>query len=173
MKSRYISIALLILISVSAAFSQNAGPVETVRSFYKYSNARSDIFDKRHVESRKQWHTPALYRAFRDQLRKDRAQKKKCPTDKPFFGDGLTFSPFNEPCEVNGRSYQRFSSISAKSIGKNRATVNVKFAYPKACTEDQPIYYQVNLSKINGKWLIDDWTYSDGMALTREMGESK
>jgi hypothetical protein len=174
MRNRALLITILMAVSASVSFAQNAGPVETVKSFYKYSKARSDIFDRRHVESRKQWYTPALYRAFQMQLRKDRVQEKKYPTDKPFFGDGLDFSPLDEPCETNGRSYHRSYSVSGRNVGKTRASVSVKFAYPKACTDDnEPIYYKVSLWKINGKWLIADWTYPDGMTLTREMRESK
>src|SRR4051812_33250648 len=100
MKANIISIAFLILVSSTAVFSQTRGPAETVKAFYKYSNARSDIFDRRHIESRKQWYTPGLYQAFLNQLRKDQAHLKKHPTDKPFFGDGLDFQPLNEACDV-------------------------------------------------------------------------
>lgn len=168
MKIRIVSITFLILIFAVAAFAQTNGPAETVKAFYKYSNARSSTFNKRHIESRKQWYTPALYKAFLVQLREDRAFLKKNPTDKPFFGDGLDFRPLDEPCEANGRSYRRSQTVSRASTGKTRSYVDVKFAYPKACTEE-PIYYRVNLWKVNGKWLISDWTYSDGKTLTREM----
>lgn len=172
MKTRIISIALLLLIPASAAFSQSRGPAETVKAFYAYSNARSSTFNKRHIESRKKWYTPALYKAFVAHLRDQQAYLKKNPTDKPYFGDGLDFRPLDEPCEANGKSYNRAQSISRVSNGKARSYVDVKFAYPKACTEE-PIYYRVNLQKVNGKWLIADWTYSSGMTLTREMRENK
>ena len=172
MRARIISITFLILIFTAAAIAQTSGPAETVKAFYKYSNARSSTFNKRHIESRKQWYTPALYRAFVAHLRDQQAFLKKNPTDKPFFGDGLDFRPLDEPCEASGKSYWRSQSISRVSTGKTRSYVDVKFAYPKACTEE-PIYYRVNLQKISGKWLIADWTYSSGMTLTREMKENK
>lgn len=162
-------ISALILIFGSTAFAQAApDPEETVRAFYKYSNARSSTFNRRHIESRKQWYTPALYNAFWTQLRKDQAYLKKNPTDKPFFGDGLDFMPLDEPCDANGKSYRRSWSISRRDIRKTRAYIDVKFAYPKACNLESE-YYRVNLQKIGGKWLISDWTYSDGSTLTGDM----
>jgi hypothetical protein len=158
--------------SAAAVFAQNPGPEETVKAFYKYSNARSSTFNGRHIELRKQWYTPALYNAFRAQLREDRAYLKKNPTDKPFFGDGLDFMPLDEPCEANGKSYRRSWSVSRRDIRKIRAYIDVKFAYPKECNIE-PVYYRVGLQQIGGKWLIDDWTYSTGMTLRREMREHK
>jgi hypothetical protein len=152
------------------AFAQASGPAETVAAFYKYSNARSSTFNNRHIQSRKQWYTPALYNLFLLELKKEKAMLKAHPGDKPFFGDGLTFRPDDELCEANGKSYERTQSIGRVSTGKTRSYVEVKFAYPKECNIE-PISYRVNLQKINGKWLISDWTYSSGRTLTREMRE--
>lgn len=171
-QAKYTSIVILIFISAATVFSQASGPAETVKAFYKYSNARSSTFNKRHIESRKEWYTPTLYKAFLAHLRDQQAYLKKNPTDKPFFGDGLDFRPLDEPCEANGRSYSRTQSIGRVSTGKTRSYVDVKFAYPKACNID-PVVYRVNLRKMSGKWLISDWTYPSGMTLTREMRENK
>lgn len=172
MRAKITSIIFLVLVSAAAAFAQTPGPAETVRAFYKHSNARSSIFNKRHIESRKQFYTPALYNLFLLELKKEKAMLKTHPTDKPFFGDGLTFRPTDEPCDADGRSYDRTRSLGRVSTGKTRSYVDVKFAYPKACNIE-PISYRVNLQKIGGKWLISDWTYSSGMTLTREMRENK
>lgn len=168
MKAKFISIAFILVVTTAGVFAQTSGPADTVRAFYKYSNARSSTFNKRHLESRKQWYTPALYKAFLAQLREDQAYLKKNPTDKPYFGDGLDFRPLDEPCEANGKSYRRSQSISRISTGKTRSYVDVKFAYPNTCGIE-PVYYRVNLQKINGKWLIADWTYSDGSTIMRDM----
>lgn len=171
MRTNIVTITFLILLSAVAAFAQGPGPEETVKAFYKYSNARSSTFNRRHIESRKQWYTTALYNAFRAQLREDQAYLKKHPSDKPFFGDGLDFMPLDEPCDANGKSYHRSWSISRRDIRKTRAYIDVRFAYPKACNIE-PIYYRVGLRKTGEKWLIDDWTYSSGMTLRREMREN-
>ena len=172
MKVRRVSLVILILISAASGLAQTAGPNETVKEFYRFSNARSPLFNRRHIESRKRWYTPELYRLFLEELRKETAFLKQHPSEKPFFGDGLTFRPLDEPCEANGKQYSRSQAISRTEQGKNRAYVDVKFAYPQACTEE-PIYYRVNLKRVRGRWLIDDWTYPSGMTLTREMKENK
>lgn len=172
MKRKLIGIAFTLLLTAITGFSQNTGPRETVEAFYKFSNARSSVFNNRHIELRKQWYTPALTRAFQAQLRKDRAYLKANPTDKPYFGDGLTFRPLDEPCEANGRSYDRRQSITRVAGGKTRHYVDVRFAYPKTCGIEA-ITYRVNLQLVGGKWLISDWTYSDGSTMTREMREQK
>jgi hypothetical protein len=174
MITKYLTIAFVVLIITTASPAQHASPVETAKSFYQYSNAHSTEFNKRHVELRKQWYTPSLYRAFQEQLRKDATQKKQHPTDKPFFGDGLDFAPLNEPCEANGKSFQRSISFSSDKTGKSLATVNVKFAYPKACADgSEPIVFKVKLLKVSEKWLIADWIYPDGKPLTQEIEENK
>jgi hypothetical protein len=164
----FLSIVIIALASL-AAYSQNA-PDATVRAFYAYSNARSSTFNRRHIELRKKWYTPALYAAFLKQLEEDEKYLKAHPTDKPFFGDGLDFRPLDEPCEVGDRSFKRVQSVARSQIISSRAEVEVKFAYPSACTHGyQPIIYKVNLQKIGGKWLINDWTYEDGRTLVGEM----
>ena len=169
-----LGLAFLFFLSAATALPQNLGPTETVRAFYKFSNARSSIFSKRHIELRKQWYTPHLYKAFLEQLQEDQTHLKKHPTDKPFFGDGLAFRPLDEACEANGKHYSRYQTVTRTDIQRSRAYVDVTFAYPKACTTDtESIVYRVDLRRINGKWLIDDWTYSDGSTLTRDMREHK
>lgn len=172
MRVRIIVILSITLLSAAALYAQSAGPRETVEAFYKFSSSRSSVFNNRHIQLRKQWYTPALTRAFQAQLRKDRAYLKANPTDKPYFGDGLTFRPADEPCEANGHSYERRQSITRVAGGKTRQYVDVRFAYPKACGIEA-ITYRVNLQLVGGKWLISDWTYSDGSTLTREMREQR
>ena len=109
-----------------------------------------------------------------NQLSQDKAYLKTNPTDKPYFGDGLTFRPLDEPCMVGERSYKRVQSVGRTEIDKMRATVEVSFAYPKSCTENfQPIVYRVELRKAGGKWLIDDWVYDGGASLKADMMKSK
>ena len=169
MKRLFLLLAFVI-IAAHAVPAQGLGPAETVRAFYKLSNARSSIFNRRHIEVRKSWYTPDLQKAFLAQLLEDEEYLKANPTDKPHFGDGLTFRPLDEPCDVGERSYKRIQSIGRTEINRLRAEVEVKFAYPQACTlKLAPIVYRVNLQKIGGKWLIADWTYDDGSTLVGDI----
>jgi hypothetical protein len=165
---------IIISIASLAVAAQTSAPDATVRAFYAYSNARSSTFNRRHIELRKKWYTPALYAAFLKQLSEDEAYLKTHPDDKPFFGDGLDFRPLDEPCEVGDRSYKRVQSVYRSQMTSSRAEVEVKFAYPSACTQNlPPIIYKVNLQKVSGKWLINDWTYEDGKTLVEEMKSHK
>ena len=169
MQKRTLLVALALIFSASAA-AQTSGPEATVRAFYAFSNTHSSMFNRRHVESRKQWYTPGLYSAFQEQLKEDETHLRKNPTDKPYFGDGLTFRPLDEPCESNGKSYKRVQRLSKTEIVESRARVDVSFAYPKACTAGgEPIVYSVQLRRIGGKWLIDDWSYAEGTSLVTDM----
>ena len=172
MRARTALVAIIVLISAGSAFSQTVGPAQTVRAFYEFSEARSPVFNRKHIELRRRWYTPELYRLFLEELRKEQVFLKQHPNEKTFFGDGLDFRPLDEPCAANGKEYRRSRSTSRTQAGKNRAYVDVKFAYPDICTE-APIVYRVNLKKVRGRWLIDDWTYSSGKTLTQEMKENK
>ena len=174
MIARSVVLVTVIALASVAAHAQTSTPDATVRSFYAYSNARSSTFNRRHVELRKRWYTPELYNAFLNQLRQDDAFLKKNPTDKPYFGDGLTLRPLDEPCTVGDRDYKRAQSIGRTEIVKTRATVEVSFAYPKACTLGlRPIVYQVNLHRVGGRWLIDDWIYDGKSSLKADMTKQK
>jgi hypothetical protein len=170
------AVILVIIVAIAslAAVAQNTSPDATVRAFYAYSNARSSTFNRRHIEQRKKWYTPALYAALLAQLAEDEAHLKAHPTDKPFFGDGLDFRPLDEPCLVGDRSYKRVQSIYQSQMTPSRADVEVKFAYPSACTTGgEPIIYKVNLRKVSGTWLINDWTYDNGATLVGDMKSHK
>lgn len=154
------------LLFLTASFASSQTPQATVRAFYAYSNSHSSTFNLRHIESRKQWYTPALYKALRKQLSDDAANLKENPDEKPLFGDGLTFRPLDEPCQVGEQSYKRVQNVGRTEIIKSTATVDVTFAYPKACVPAiEPILYQVNLKRSGGKWLIDNFTFDDGSTL--------
>ena len=156
----------------SAVHAQSLDPLQTVKAFYKYSDARSDLFDRRHIESRKQWYTHRLYQAFDSQLARDRAYLRKHPSDKPFFGDGLDFKPLNERCEAGGKYYSRSESLGRQRLTGSRAQVDAIFTYPKACSIE-PVHYRFKLIKLQGRWLIDDLVYPDGSTLTGSMRQHR
>jgi hypothetical protein len=171
MRIRIGVIAVFVLLCGATTLSQTLGPAATVQAFYRFSNARSAVFNRKHIESRKRWYSLELYRLFLDELKKEEVFLRQHPDEKPFFGDGLSFRPLDEPCQASGKSYRRSQSISRTESGKNRAYVDVKFAYPQPCAEE-PIYYRINLRKLGRRWLIDDLTYANGMTLSREMREN-
>lgn len=163
-------VTVMVLATTLSIRTQSLGPTETVRAFYTFSNARSSTFNRRHIAVRRSWYTPALYQAFLNQVSEDEAYLKKNPTDKPHFGDGLTFRPLDEPCQMGERTYKRIQRVGRTEITGTRADVEVTFAYPKACTmELAPIVYHVKLQKTGGRWLIDDWVYEDGSTLVGDI----
>jgi len=162
---------VLILVATTgslSAFSQTRDPAATVKAFYSFSDARSPIFDQRHVSSRKRWYTSELYKAFLGQLFRDKTYLRKHPTDKPYFGDGLDFKPLDEPCTADGNNYSLSYRIGKEAKTGSRASVNVIFAYPKGCKLES-IVYRVDLRKIQGRWLISDWHYPDGSSLINDL----
>ena len=171
MKFRIVLSLIFVLLCAGTTLSQTLGPAATVQAFYKFSNEHSAIFNRKHIELRKRWYSPELYRLFLEDLREEEAFLKQHPDEKPFFGDGLTFRPLDEPCEAEGKTYQRSRRITRTEAGKNRAYVDVKFAYPNVCTEEA-IVYRVNLRRFGRRWLIDDLTYPSGKTLAQEMREN-
>ena len=153
-----------ILILAATGMSQSSSPAPTVKDFYKFSDAHSDLFNRRHIELRKRWYTPRLYRIFREELQRQTDMLKSHPTDKPFFGDGLDFRPRDEKCQANGRTYGFAQMIGEQFIRHNVATVEVRWAYPLVC-HDGPVRYRLVLRKVGGRWLIDDLIYDDGSSL--------
>jgi hypothetical protein len=113
--------------------------------------------------------SPRLYELFRAELRKQKAQLKVSPDEKPYFGDGFPFRPIDEPCETNGRSFRRRYWIeSGHRASRGRTEVPVRFFYPKPCTID-PVIFKAIMVRVGAKWLIDDIIYDDGSRLSESM----
>lgn len=168
MTTKLLLIAVTITFVSAGTLAQNRGPSETVKSFYRFSSAHSNLFNRRHVESRKSWYTNELYHLFLEQLKKDEANLKAHPTDKPFFGDGLDFEPLHELCNAGGKSYSYTRRVGRAKVKGQSAFVDVTFSYPSACTEPA-IVWQVELKRLGGKWLIADWIWPEGSSLTADM----
>jgi hypothetical protein len=172
MNKKLILLIVLVQVCALSAMSQMRDPAATVAAFYRFSDARSDIFNRRHIESRKQWYTTRLYNAFWRQLREDREYLKNNPTDKPFFGDGLDFEPLHESCEAAGRSYKWKRSFGKAEVKGSTARVDVTFAYPPVC-KIEPTRYRMKLQKVSGRWLVDDLIYPDGATLIGDMNSHR
>lgn len=168
MKEEILFVAIMVALIAVPAYSQNRGPADTVKAFYRFSSARSNVFDRRHIESRKSWYTNELYQLFLDQLKKDEANLRAHPTDKPFFGDGLDFEPLHELCNAGGKSYPYSRRVGRSQMKGESAYVEVTFSYPTACTEPA-IVWRVELKRVGGKWLIADWIWPEGSSLAADM----
>lgn len=59
--------------------------------------------------------------------------------------------------------------VNAATVQGDKATVEVKFYSPKECGGKLIDTYKVELVKSKGKWLIDDWLYSDAKTLTEDL----
>ena len=171
MTKKVLLIAVIFTLASASSLAQSRGPSETVKSFYRFSSAHSGLFNRRHIESRKSWYTNELYQLFLEQLKKDEANLKAHPTDKPFFGDGLDFEPLHELCYAGGKSYSYSRRVGRSQMKGESAYVDVTFSYPTACTEPA-VVWQVELKRVGGKWLIADWIWPEGSSLAADMKAS-
>ncbi len=164
---KFKALILTIALLAGTALAQKSGPVQTVRSFYTFNNARNQAFDQKGLNVRKSWFSPALTRLFENELRRERDYLKKNPTDKPHF-DAFPFVPEDE-CYRMGKFYPDRLVFGAGKTSANRSTVSVKFYLSKVCGGDFVTTYKVEVKKVNGRWLIDDWIYDDGSRLTDDL----
>ena len=162
----FLSIILVLLSMNISAQKQDASAV--VQSFYKLHLSGSGAFNANEVKARKKWFTDNLNKLFQTELQREKEYLKANPTDKPHFGDGFPFQPYEE-CESAGKSIKNTYQVGAATVKGERATVEVKFNQPKECGGELIDIYKVELVKSKGKWLIDDWLYSDAKTLTEDL----
>jgi hypothetical protein len=158
----------LVALMTNWVMGQNATPTAAVTSFYKFDRSHSQDFNRRSIDARKRWFSRRFYNLFLAELRKQNAHLKTHPTEKPFFGDGFSFSPLEEPCDADGRSLFRKYSIQNTSTKTTRAVVPVRFSYPKPC-KAEAIVWKLKLVKTGSGWVIDDLIYGDGSSLSADM----
>ena len=140
-----------------------------VAAFYQYDSTHSQVFNRRNIDARKRWFSAELYKLLINELAREKEYLKANPTDKPHFGDGLPFRPLDEACEANGRTYRRQISYGQVTVKGDNGNVDVYFKYPKACNIPD-ILYAVNMSKENGRWVIDDIRYiPDNTSLVEDL----
>ena len=152
------------------AFAQNRADksraIEAVRVFYQFHFSHKDIFNQTEVSRRRRFFTSKLQQLFDAELKRQRIYLKKYPDNKPYF-EGLPFQPI-EFCPEN-------YSVGAAQSTRQKATVKVNFVYGKSSCDAKDgtkIIYKMLLSKLNGKWLIDDVVYDDGTTLTQAFSEA-
>lgn len=168
MKIKIIFLSIVLVLLSANAFAQQRDAAATVQSFYKFHLSRSGIFDASEVKARQKWFSGDLNKLFQTELRREKEYLKANPTDKPHFGDGFPFQPYEE-CSKNGKSYKNIYNVGAAKVEGNKATVEVKFSMPEQCGGDLIDTYNVELLKSKTSWLINDLTYSDGTTLTKDL----
>ncbi len=140
----------------------------TVQAFYKFHLSRSGAFKSSEVKAFQKYFSDDLNKLFQNELQREKEYLKKNPTDKPHFGDGFPFQPYEE-CDAAGKPFKNTYQIGAATIKNERATVEVKFYQPKQCGGALIDTYKVELVKVKNNWLIDDWLYSDAKTLTEDL----
>ncbi len=159
-------------VAVSAQ-AKIAGPRSTVAAFYRFDSANSQVFNRRNIDARKRWFSAELYKLLINELAREKEFLKANPTDKPHFGDGLPFRPLDEVCELNGKNYRRQISYGQVTVKGDLGNVDVYFKYPKGCNIPD-ILYAVNMSKENGRWVIDDIRYfPDNTSLVEDLNRAE
>jgi len=164
---RFFLFSAILLLSVSA-FAQRSTPKAAVESFYKFDRSNPQAFNRRNIEARKAWFSPALYALFQNELRRETAYLKKNPTNKPYFGDSLPFRPLEELCD-GPQKLGRVLTIKQEFQRSSRGAVTATFEYPKPCTTRDTVVYTIGLIKVNGGWVIDDVNYGEDTNLKERL----
>lgn len=166
-KPLFLTTLFLLVFLYSTAAAQT--PKAAVEAFYKYDRSHSQVFSRSSIEARKRWFSPDLYRLFQYELKRERAYLRKNPTDKPYFGDGLPFQPYDETCKVNGRDVRRSLRVASEWQKGTRAVVTASFVYPKGCSEGESVTYTIGMVRGRTGWLIDDVNYGEDTTLKQRL----
>ena len=158
-------IALTLFVCSFSVIAQNS-PRVTVEAFYRYDSSHSQTFNWRNIDERKRWFSTELYNLFLNELKREAANLKKNPTDKPYFGDGLPFQPLREKCEAGK---ERVLQTKQDYIEAKRAVELAGFSYPKPCKDPDPVVYTIGMLKVNGRWVIDDINYGEDTTLKQRL----
>jgi hypothetical protein len=168
MKLKTVFLSIVLVLLSTNAFAQKQDAAAIVQSFYKFHLSRSGVFDAGEVKARQKWFSTDLNKLFQTELQREKEYLKANPTDKPHFGDGFPFQPYEE-CSKDGKSYKNTYNIGARTVEKDKATVEVKFYMPKECGGDLIETYKVELLKSKSNWLINNWLYADGTTLSQDL----
>ena len=168
MKTKAVFLSIIVLAFAANVIAQKQRATAFVESFYKFHRSRSTVFDVKELNFRKKWFTSELNRLFQNELKREKEYLKANPTDKPFFGDGFPFTPYEE-CYKNKKEIKNVLKVGNAVAVKNRTIVNVKFYYPKVCSGKLNAEYKVEIVKKKGRWQINDFIYSDGSRLTEDL----
>jgi hypothetical protein len=160
------SLATLFLLNISLFAQTNAKA--TVEKFYQFHNSRNGVLSLHELKLHKRFFTNDLYKLFLNELKREDEFIRKNHTDKPHFGDGLPFKPFEE-CVVDEKLYPNTYEVNENSVNANVAKVEVKFYQPKQCDGTLIDTYIIELTKSRNTWLINDWIFPDDTKLTDDL----
>ena len=172
MKNKFIFLLISLVLCSANTFAQKQSAEAFVESFYKFQRSRSGTFNAAEVNAHQRWFSAELNKRLQNELKREKEYLKKNPTDKPFFGDGLTFEPLDE-CYKMGKFYNHLYKIGAPITTGNKTIVEIKFSNPKVCGGDFIDTYKVELLKSKGVWLINDFIYSDGKTLSGDLNRTE
>jgi hypothetical protein len=172
MKNVALSFALFTIAMLAIPASPQT-PKSSVEAFYKFDRSHSQVFKQSAIEARKGWFSPELYRLFQYELKREAAYLKKNPTDKPYFGDGLPFQPYDETCKVHGRDVHRSLNIAPAWQKGSRAVVTAAFAYPKGCKDSDTVTYTIGMIRGKSGWVIDDVNYGEDTTLKQRLNRKE
>ena len=167
-----LAILAFALLSFTASAQTNS-PVAATNAFYKYDRSHSQTFNRRNIDARKQWFSAELYSLFQNELKREAAYLKKNPTDKPYFGDGLPFQPYDETCKANRREVHKSLVVKSAFQKGSRAAVTATFAFPKPCKDPDDTTYTIGLIKSRGNWVIDDVNYGEDTTLKERLNRKE
>lgn len=176
-RNRFFLILTFIFLANSTFYAQGEAEAKsTVDSFYKFYRTRNGLVSTHELNLLKGWFTAELTRLFRNEIKREDEFVRKYPNEKPYFGDGFPFQPFEE-CVIGDRIFSNRLEFGAIKTDANKAIVEVKFYIPKEC-EDQIEeklldIYKIELLKTKSRWLINDWIYNDGKRLTEILKREK
>lgn len=154
MKKLLFSVIAVVLFSAFGAFAQT--PTQALDTFYKFHRARDTAFTAAGLKVLSRFFSADLNRLFQYELKREREFLKKNPTDKPYYGDGFPFVPFEE-CTKNGKLIPNLLTFANEKISGAKATVDARFSSPKHCGGAPLLTFKYTLVKVGGRWLIDDF----------------
>jgi hypothetical protein len=168
-KTGLLFIVLLMLTASSFTFAQTeADAKSTVEKFYKFYRTRNGLVSTHELNFLKPWFTTDLTKLFQNEIKREAEFTKKHSDDKPHFGDGFPFNPYEE-CVTDNKIILNNIETGEIKIDANKAIVEVKFTASKECGGETVDIYKIELLKNKNRWLINDWIYSDETKLTDDL----
>src|SRR5215213_4587030 len=115
MKNKIIFSAVVLLLFSADVFAQKQTASAQVEAFYKFHRVRLRAFNAGEVNAHKKWLTAELNRLFQNELKREKEYLKQNPTDKPHFGDGFPFAPYEE-CSSSGKSVKNVLRMGTETV---------------------------------------------------------
>lgn len=164
-----LTLAAIFVVLAAAAFGQANRPIDAVKSFYAYDRTHSQYFSRTAIDARRKWFSDDLYKLFLFELKRQREFERKHPNEKPYFGEGLPFKPYDELCTVGKQKLHKQLSFRADAEDTNVATVLVTFAFPAPCTDPDSTVYTFQMVKSATGWVIDNVIYDKDSNLVTDL----